>query len=812
MRKIMFMCMAMLMMAGCAKDVAPLVQNDIDSAQTKASEHTAGETIQISVTLPQVDVLVTKVSLAANPSGGFDPLWQEGDRILVSGEGSVEEFTLVSSEGKKGIFTGKMPKGMTYNISYPAFISGPPSPDSIPTQNGDNDYSHLSYVVSVTGVDTIEDVHFSHGWAAEHGGTFMQSGYLKLILNLPAGTSAVKYVEFAVDGQKKSAINVENGTVSGNSFTAYLPCSEINLEKDKKVTLFVTADNAELTNTFFPGPQTLHRGHLISLTTSSMRWIKKLSGKGSENDPYLIKNLEELDNVRNLISLNTHTHFKLAADIDMSGVKEWIPYVTVNEPYGIVFDGDGHKITNFTCTHNKWASFIGVLHGTVRNLTFEDATVTTTATYPCGVVSAWVGNNDGTLQGSLENVKVVRGKMSCSALTQIGGLAGRSCEGTFINCSFDGVVERTGAAAYSSTYYATGGILGEAISGVVIKGCSTSGTLTTAAGRACGGILGLCSNALDITDCSSSMNISARDDVAGGIVGYYGNGTISGCHVKSDITVAEKGSGSSYVGGIAAHTAGSVTITDCTYEGHLKAYAHIVGGILGQCNASSGDGAVITKCFASGTIQGGNTIGGIIGRATNNGLSISDCGAAMDITATASYVGGVAGDLPKNTTLRNCFATGSVTGSFSLGGIAGRAFGRQSSSASLDAGVETTIEGCIAFNSSIKTNVEGGEDPSGHYSGGAVIGCSSRPNTLKNCWRKNGLPFYYYKNEALNVLFDHADSSPSTPLVQPAGSERWFSPYHGKEAAEGATLSSIAQSAGWSSDIWDFSTDVPKLK
>ena len=99
-----------------------------------------------------------------------------------------------------------------------------------------------------------------------------------------------------------------------------------------------------------------------------------------------------------------------------------------------------------------------------------------------------------------------------------------------------------------------------------------------------------------------------------------------------------------------------------------------------------------------------------------------------------------------------------------------------------------------------------------HYSGGAVIGCSSRPNTLKNCWRKSDFVLNYYSSASLNVLFDQADCSPSAPLVQPSGSAKWFSPYHGKAASAGATLSSVAQSAGWSSEIWDFSGSVPVLK
>lgn len=798
MKKNIIMGMAVLMLAGCAKVESVL------APEGQMVKSAAGEKIEITVTLPEVEALQTRVTLKENAGGGFDTGWETGDKILVGGN----EFTLVSADGMTGKFSGNMPEGNTFDIVYPAAAQ-----QAAAVQKADKDYSHIKYSVSLLGVNSLEDVHFSHAWAGAHGGKFAQSGCLKAVLNLPANTAAVTGVEVSGEGIETLSLSVENGALSGSSFTAYIPCGRIELDSEKKVTIVVTtAKDEALSNSFFPGTQTLYEGYLVSLVTSASKWQKTLNGKGSESDPYMVNNYEEFNNIRNIISPNTYTYFKLAADIDMSAVKDWQPINNLNEPYGLMFDGCGHKITGFSCTYGERASVFGVLHGEVKNLILEDASVVTTTSSPCGVVAAWVGNIDATLQGRLENVKVVRGKVSNSSTAVIGGMTGRSGAGTFVNCSFDGVVERTAANAYSSSYNPAGGILGEALMEVSFKGCSTSGSLTTASGRACGGIFGLCSNPIDVSDCSSTMELSARDDVAGGIAGYYGTGTISNCHVKTNITVREKGSGSSYVGGIAGHTSGQVLITGCSFEGNLTAYMHIVGGILGQCNTSTGNGCTIEKCISKGTISAQNTCGGIIGRATDYGLVLTDCGSLMDVNSISSYVGGVVGDLPKNSTVRNCFTTGKVAGSFSIGGFAGRAFGRQGSSASLDADVNTTIENCIAFNPSVVTTVAGGEDPTGHYSGGAFVGCTSRPNTLKNCWRKNDMVFEYYKDATLNVLFDHPDSSPQAPLTQTVSTAKWFSPYHGKAASADATVSSVAQSLGWSAEIWDFSADVPVLK
>ena len=798
--RIFTLCIAAMIITGCAKEIAPQLETPADNS-TEINVR-SGETIEISVTLSDVEKIETRASLAENTAGGFTPTWTEGDQILVGGE----IFTLVSAQGKTAKFTGKMPEGETFDIIYPAVAKNKTS-----AQKKDNDFSHLSYSASLKGVNSVEDVHFGYGWAAEHGGTFSQSGYLKLLLNLPAGTKPVKEVNLEAEGNTPCSITVENGALTNNSFTAYLPCEEIKLDKTKLVTITVATEGDEaLVNSFFPGTQTLYDSHLILLTTASEKWVRTLSGKGSETDPYLIENLDDFLNIRNIIAANSYTHFKMTANIDMSSVKDWTPINPVNEAYGIIFDGDNHKITGFTCTSSSWASLFGVLHGIVKNLTVENAVISTTSSSPCGIIAAWVGNNNGSLQGRLENVHVINGKVSNSGTTQIGGLTGRSVEGTFLNCSFNGTVERTSTSA--NDYMPIGGILGEAVMAVSITGCSTSGTLTTASGRACGGILGKTTSQVNIKDCNCTMNIIARDDVAGGIVGYYGSGEVSNCHVAANITVREKGSGSSYVGGIVAHTSGAVAITDCSYKGAIDAFSGIVGGIIGQSNTSTGDGCTLTRCYSEGSIKSTTIVGGVIGRTTDQGFKATDCGTTMDINCSSSYVGGFAGDLPKNSTLKNCFASGSVVGSFGIGGFAGRAFGRQGSSVSLDTSVNTLLEGCIAYNPSVKTCVEGGENPATHYSGGAVVGFSSKPNILKNCWRKASMTFEFYADASLNTLFDHADSSPENPLTQPAGAAKYYSPYHGKAAAAGATLSAVAKAAGWSAEVWDFSTDIPTLK
>ncbi len=225
--------------------------------------------------------------------------------------------------------------------------------------------------------------------------------------------------------------------------------------------------------------------------------------------------------------------------------------------------------------------------------------------------------------------------------------------------------------------------------------------------------------------------------------------------------------------------------------------------------------------------------GGIIGRSSNNWpLIVENCWysgtLSGDGAANAQGVGGILGDGPKRTTVKDCWNDADIIGGFGIGGVAGRLFGRQGSSASLDDDVESSMTGCIYWGPGIKTSTDPGERASNHYSSGAMVGCSSRPNTLKDNYRNPAMTFQVYRYAPLNELFDHADTSPSAPLVEPynfgdtpvALSEtegdtedfKWFSPYHGKAAAAGSTISSLAKTIGWDESVWDLSGEKPMLK
>ena len=143
--------------------------------------------------------------------------------------------------------------------------------------------------------------------------------------------------------------------------------------------------------------------------------------------------------------------------------------------------------------------------------------------------------------------------------------------------------------------------------------------------------------------------------------------------------------------------------------------------------------------------------------------------------------------------------------------MVGRAYGRQGSSDSPSTDVNTSVTGCIAWNTSVKTITSGGENPSSHYGGATVVGFNSYYNTLSNNWRSPSIEFFFYNVAALNTPYDQEDSGPGKELVRNYD-YKWYSPCHGKAAAAGEKLSAVASRAGFSTSVWDLSGDVPELK
>ena len=155
-----------------------------------------------------------------------------------------------------------------------------------------------------------------------------------------------------------------------------------------------------------------------------------------------------------------------------------------------------------------------------------------------------------------------------------------------------------------------------------------------------------------------------------------------------------------------------------------------------------------------------------------------------------------------------------------MGGIVGRAC---KGAWDVSAATGNTISKCIAWNPAITYD----GSPSTSASSGAIIGYTSFKNILNNCYRRSDMA-YKNSNTAVGTtcqtsMVDQIDCDGTNWAVngnRPAGttpagtsaSTQYQAPYYGVAAASSSTVSSIAQTLGWSSDVWDFSGALPQLK
>lgn len=114
----------------------------------------------------------------------------------------------------------------------------------------------------------------------------------------------------------------------------------------------------------------------------------------------------------------------------------------------------------------------------------------------------------------------------------------------------------------------------------------------------------------------------------------------------------------------------------------------IVGGIAAMM------GGTMENCFITGVIGGTNSVGGMIGDFNAPYTSVKNCYSAATVTGEKE-VGGIIGRFNMGSVV-NSYATGAVTGTSSVGGVAGFFYGVSGNK----------VENCFALNPSISGSSE----------------------------------------------------------------------------------------------------------
>lgn len=788
----------------------------ISCAKESENHVNDGQKNKITITASLPDELVTKVKFEAGATV-IKPSWEQTDVIrIISETGKSETYSIKEINGKTATFEGNELEGTSFTAIYPGNYETAEALGSRSytgqIQTGNGSTAHLQLNAMAAGLSDISNISFADAGVKLNGA-------VKLYVKLPEYLTSPKEVSLSSDsdifftdnaGSAKSSslgLSLENVDISADHiFTAYLMSSwtEASVEAGTELTLTVKAEGVSIKKSFTVEKSVnLAGGHLNTIQLNAENWNTVLEGAGTESDPYRLSTTRDLLAMKPALVHGQMTYFKLMNDIDMSSIENWDP-LNPDEPYdlGIVFDGGGHSLKNLTSKEKHYSSFFGVLYGKCHNVKFVDAEIVSASNSGAGIIGGYIGT--GGKPAIVSGVEA-SGTITCNGKGQsVGGLGGNAREATIENCTVNVTVSNPMGDGSNRT--ATGGVVGKTIdSAVKIKNCIVRGVVEITKGinnTYTGGIVGWQSAAgAEITGCEVYATVKSAGERVGGIVGHYQGGTLSGCKFYGEVNAASR-----LAGGIAGITSSASIIENCLSSGKIVCKNN-VGGIVGM-NENT---LTVRCCESSSTIEinvnGVDGVGGVLGLASNGKtVIVEDCIFSGNMNVpTGQRVGGIVGDLGTGSSVRRCYVSGNITGWAGVGGIVGRAGGLVWNANGN--GYDNTIESCIAWFDNI-TATRGDENGG---SSGIIVGYTGTKNTLKNCWRKSTATL---TAKYCSAVYDQEDADAATPLVINAvpSTYTYIYPYHGKAAEASATASSLAQSLGWSTDVWNLSGTEPKLK
>ena len=158
---------------------------------------------------------------------------------------------------------------------------------------------------------------------------------------------------------------------------------------------------------------------------------------------------------------------------------------------------------------------------------------------------------------------------------------------------------------------------------------------------------------------------------------------------------------------------GGATVKNVITSGSITVNANNVGGITGVADTELG-AITISNCKNEAAIKGNKVVGGILGGCTedDHALTISACANEGNISGTRN-IGGICGNLENAHFIKNCYNSGTVTGS-TIGGILGRG------------AKGVSIENCYNVGNIIYSGTNGS----------AIVGTgyAKKPVEVKNCY------------------------------------------------------------------------------
>ena len=363
-------------------------------------------------------------------------------------------------------------------------------------------------------------------------------------------------------------------------------------------------------------------------------YVNYFEGTGTEEDPYLITNADDLNNLRFVSEKNYY--FKQTQDIDLTAydenkisedyiVRGWEPISGLKGNY----NGDNHKITNLYI-NGGWECglFADSSYSSIRNLGIEVSSkgISTSNIDMCGALigqacetiieNCWV-KGSGTISGG-----------ECGAL--VGGVREKSI---IRNCFSD--IEVIGGLD------SVGGLVGGIGENCIVENCYSLGKVS----GSCyvGGLFGRGSK-VTINNCFSKSEVTAvyqSTQCSGGLFGELFESTVNNCYFVGKLKTDESEGTDNptfTMGGLIGYSSG-VSIINCYSKCEIEGYSGHIGGILGED-------------YSGYTIYGGNQL---INCYSGCSSIKTQTGEVARIIVPVSYSGKYA------STITNCYANKNMT-------------------------------------------------------------------------------------------------------------------------------------------------------
>lgn len=402
--------------------------------------------------------------------------------------------------------------------------------------------------------------------------------------------------------------------------------------------------------------QQAHCSQFAQIPTAPFAVGMPVTPNGTAAYPYPLCNAAQMQTVMDNSAL-WGAHFRLHADIDLAGVTGNIG--SYAQPFSGTFDGQWKTLSNFSQSSSSIGGLFhfvlgdGVLDGqddgAIRRLVVRDFEVS--AGGSAGIV---VAQCEGC---QLRDIVVDGGHVS--GPMNLGGLVGMNT-GAVEGVHSSAVVEVIGEGLWN-----VGGLVGFNFGRV--EGSRASGQVMGGSAQTVGGLVGISVGDSQVLSSSATGNVTAAGDQIGGLVGLLGNAaTIRHSSAHGYVVQGIEGEA---VGGLVGRAEGMdiveepVQIEDCHATGRVEG-GNGVGGLVGIMAAGR-----LNDSFALGTVSGvGSRVGGLIGEVSDSIVERSYAGGDVD---ASTHVGGLIGST-SNSEIADVYARGAVVANDSpAGGLLG---------------------------------------------------------------------------------------------------------------------------------------------